>query len=53
MSTMLRSATKLLFNLLGWQFADSPEKDLEFATDFGALGVVFDISKLEQGLSQV
>jgi hypothetical protein len=39
--------------LLGWQFADSPEKDLEFAADFVALGVVFDISRLEHGLSQV
>ena len=29
------------------------EKDLEFAADFGALGIVLDISKLEQGLSQV
>jgi hypothetical protein len=43
----------LLFKLLGWQFADSPEKDLEFASDFVALGVVFDISKLEHGLSRV
>jgi len=46
-------AAKLLFNLLGWQFADSPEKDLEFAANFVALGVVFDISSLEHGLSQV
>jgi hypothetical protein len=52
-SHVVRPATKLLFNLLGWQFADSPEKDLEFAADFVALGVVFDISKLEHGLSQV
>ena len=29
------------------------EKDLEFAADFGALGVVLDILRLEQGLSQV
>jgi hypothetical protein len=52
-SHVVRPATKLLFNLLGWQFADSPEKDLEFAADFVALGVVFDISRLEHGLSQV
>jgi hypothetical protein len=31
----------------------SGEKDLEFAADFGALGAVLDISKREQGLSQV
>jgi hypothetical protein len=36
-SHVIRPATKLLFNLLGWQFADSPENDLEFAADFVAL----------------
>jgi hypothetical protein len=50
---VVRPATKLLFKLLGWQLSDNPENDLDFASDFVALGVFSDISNLERGFSRV
>eukprot|EP00971_Amphidinium_carterae_P118070 2339226-Amphidinium_carterae.1 len=43
---VLESAWKsaeLLLKLLGWAYADADHKRLPFATEFGYLGVVFDL----------
>ena len=51
--TSVQSAVQLLFKLLGWTFVDDPAKDRPFSELFVALGVVFNVSRLNEGLSTV
>ena len=47
------SATvELLFNLLGWHFAQDGDKALPFGPSFGALGIQIDLSGFERGFME-
>ena len=50
---MATKAAELFLRLLGWQFAVDGAKSEPFAASFVALGVVFDISRLDEGLAVV
>ena len=48
-----KRAVQLLLKLLGWQYSDNADKDVDFAESFAALGVVFHLSRLDEGLASV
>lgn len=43
-------AVTSMFKLLGWAFAESGDKSLDFAECFQALGIVIDLSRVRDGL---
>jgi hypothetical protein len=43
------ATVELLFDLLGWDFAQEGDKALSFGPSFGALGIQIDLSEFERG----
>ena len=52
-ATLARTASELFLKLLGWEFSVDPSKSLPFAEIFTSLGVVFDLSRFDEGLAYV
>ena len=46
------ATVELLFDLLGWQFAQDGDKALPFGSSFGALGIHINLSCFEKGFIQ-
>ncbi len=43
-------AVETLFDLLGWKFARDGDKAHEFSKSFGALGILIDLNKFDDGV---
>ena len=52
-SALAQTAAETMLRLLGWAFAEQGAKSVSFAGQFVALGVTFDISRLDEGLAAV
>jgi hypothetical protein len=47
-AVLLRKMVQTLLAALGWKFSDNPNKSFPFAATFDALGVTFNLSRVEE-----